>query len=164
MARPILTLKKHHSEQATQSQAKEMHRYPNNQAVIPINALKVTLPLSPEVIPRDILPPEGKTGKVGWRIEIENTNSSKAKPMIIHAFFSAKNYRRAIRTIDKHLNIGESVIVLLQGRLTGNRNIENAGLSVQVRKTKQEDMQEQDNVVHVQNMSATIDNSHQHNL
>lgn len=103
-------------------------------ATVPMKSLKVTLPLKPEQIPKDILPKEGAPGaakaRVTWNIELEND-----PPLVVQVSFPVKNYRKILKTIDE--TQGE-VVILLQGRLLGNGIIDGAGLTVQVRKPKEE--------------------------
>ncbi len=89
--------------------------------------MKVTLPLRPEQLSRDLLPPEG-----GPNVEIELTIDVDAgagkPPLSIRALVNSRNYRRAVKAIDEH---GGNATVLIQGRLTGNGELLDAGIAVQ---------------------------------
>ncbi len=101
---------------------------------IEVQSLKITLPLKPEQIPRDILPPEGTPGaakmKVYWDIVLVENGK---KDQICRAGFSVKNYRKCLKTLDEHLSKGSDCLVLLQGKLMNGLTIQEAGLSVQVK-------------------------------
>ncbi len=101
---------------------------------IEVQSLKVTLPLKPEQIPRDILPPAGTPGaakmKVYWDIVLVGDGK---KEQIYRVGFSVKNYNKCLRTLDKHLSEGSNCIILLQGKLANDFTIQEAGLNVQVK-------------------------------
>ncbi len=98
-----------------------------HRAVVSITQLKVSQPIRPDQLPRDVLPPEGKTN-----VEIELVfalSSAAGKPVLpIRARFSSRNYRRALKAIDEH---GEDATILLQGLLTGGGELLAAGIAVQ---------------------------------
>lgn len=96
---------------------------------IPVPSVKVTLPLRPEQFPRDVLPPEG-AASVPIEVVIEVAADAGKRPLSIRATFSSRNYRRAVKAIDDH---GGSATVLIQGRLTGNGELLDAGIAVQPR-------------------------------
>jgi len=89
--------------------------------------VKVTLPLRPDQLPRDVLPREG-----GPNVEIELTIEVEGgqRPLLITAVFNSRNYRRAVKAIDEH---GGSATVLIQGRLTGAGELLDAGIAVQAK-------------------------------
>jgi len=101
---------------------------------IEVQSLKITLPLKPEQIPRDILPPKGTPGaakmKVYWDIVLVEKGK---KEQICRVGFSVKNYRKCLKTLDEHLSEGSECLVLLQGKLMNGLTIQEAGLSVQVK-------------------------------
>jgi len=105
-----------------------------NIARIEMQSLKITLPLKPEQVPRDILPAEGTPGaakmKVYWDIVLVGNGK---KEQIYRVGFSGKNYRKCLRTLDKYQAEGSDCIILLQGKLVNGFAIEEAGLSVQVK-------------------------------
>ncbi|HFC29514.1 MAG TPA: hypothetical protein ENJ44_00555 [Oceanospirillales bacterium] len=106
---------------------------------IEVQSLKVTLPLKPEQIPRDILPPAGIPGaakmKVYWDIVLVGNGQ---KEQIYRVGFSVKNYRKCLKNIDKYQYEGSDCIVLLTGNIVNGFAIENAGLAVQVKIPKAE--------------------------
>jgi len=105
-----------------------------NIARIEMHSLKITLPLKPEQVPRDILPVEGTPGaakmKVYWDIVLVG---NERKEQVYRVGFSGKNYRKCLRTIDKYQAEGSDCIILLQGKLVNGFAIEDARLSVQVK-------------------------------
>ncbi len=109
----------------------------NQKARIEVSSLKVTLPLKPEVVRRDILPsgPGSAKMKVDWEIAL--TASSGQKEPVYRVAFSVKNYRKALKTIDQCEAEGQECVALLQGKLKSGFSIEEAGLSVQVKTPKE---------------------------
>ncbi len=109
----------------------------SDKGTISIKSLKVTLPLKPEQIPRDVLPSEGAAGsakaRVIWTLELEGN-----PPLVVQVSFSVKSYRKVLKTIDE--NEGEDMVILMQGRLLGDNTIDGAGLSVQVKQPKGDDV------------------------
>lgn len=101
-------------------------------ARVDVPGFKVTLPLKPEQVPREILPPLGAPGskklKVFWDVALPGD-----KEQVYRVAFGVKNYRRAISAIDEYVAEGRDCVILLQGRLVGDFLIEDAGLAVQVR-------------------------------
>gem|GEM_PF-4325626 len=100
---------------------------PPRRATIRVPSVKVTLPLRPDQLPRDVLPREG-----GPNVEIELTIEVEGgqRPLLITAVFNSRNYRRAVKAIDEH---GGSATVLIQGRLTGAGELLDAGIAVQAK-------------------------------
>jgi hypothetical protein len=122
--RPILSLNKN-------EQPSDKRKLAQNEVLIEINKLKVTLPLKPEQLPESVLPPEGKGGNVTLTLQINDDN----KPMMLSATLNAKNYRKILKTIKEKESEGE-VFVLLTGSLNAKRIIEGAGMSVTVKPIK----------------------------
>ncbi len=91
--------------------------------------MKVTLPLHPEQLPREVLPREG-----GPNVTIELTMEVEAgagkPPLSVRATFSSRNYRRAVKAIDE---LAASATVLIQGRLTGYFELLDAGIAARGR-------------------------------
>ncbi|GEM_PF-6038550 len=96
-------------------------------AVIPVPYVKVTLPLRPEQLPRDVLPREGAPA-VPIELVIEVAAEGGKRPLTMRAEVNSRNYRRAVKAIDE---FSGNATVLIQGRLTGNYELLDAGLSVQ---------------------------------
>ncbi len=96
-------------------------------ATLRVPAVKVTLPLRPDQLPRDVVPREG-----GPNVEIELTIEVEGgqRPLSITAVFNSRNYRRAVKAIDEH---GGNAMVLIQGRLTGTGELLDAGIAVQAK-------------------------------
>jgi hypothetical protein len=81
--------------------------------------------MSPERLPRDVLPPEGEAGEVEWTLQLE----SGAPP--IKAMFNARNYRRMLKEVDAN---PAGLMLSLQGYLTGGPDglfLEKAGFRVE---------------------------------
>ncbi len=89
--------------------------------------VEVTLPLRPEQLPRDVLPPEG-AAVVPIEVVIEVDAGAGRPPLSIRAVVNSRNYRRAVKVIDEH---GGNATVLIQGRLTGNGELRDTGIAVQ---------------------------------
>ncbi len=102
---------------------------PPHRAQIRVPSVKVTLPLRPEQLPLEVLPREG-----GPNVTIELTIEVEAgvgkPPLSLRASFSSRNYRRAVKAIDE---LGGNATVLIQGRMTGNGELLDAGIAVQAR-------------------------------
>lgn len=105
-------------------------------AKVEITSLKITLPLTPEMVPRDILPPPGTPGgakmKVFWDIVL--TTGDKTETYKVG--FAVKNYHKVLDTMAKCEADEKEYLVLLQGKLMAGGIIESAGLSVQVKTPK----------------------------
>jgi hypothetical protein len=97
-------------------------------AIVPLRSFKLSWVMSPERVPRDVLPPEGEPGEVEWQLQLEGG----AAP--IAASFNARNYRRMVKELDDgHGN----VMLTLQGYLTGGPTglvLERAGFRVERRR------------------------------
>jgi hypothetical protein len=78
-------------------------------ATIKVIGLKVVVPLSAELLPRDLVPPEGPPGEPTLEVELEGT-SLKAR-----ARLNGKNYRKMLKQIDEQG--AANVAVVLQGTL-----------------------------------------------
>jgi hypothetical protein len=102
---------------------------------IEVQSLKITLPLKPDQVPRNILPQEGAPGtakmKVFWDLVLAGQEEQ-----VYHVGFSVKNYRKCLKTLEQHEAAGNECIVLLQGKLVNGEAVESAGLSVQVKTPK----------------------------
>ncbi len=86
--------------------------------------------MTPERLPRDVLPPEGEPGEVEFTLQLENG----APP--IKATFNARNYRRMLKEVDADPH---GVMLSLQGYLTGGPNglfLEKAGFRVERRMSR----------------------------
>lgn len=79
-----------------------------SKATVAVRAIKVTVPLQPEDLPREGVPMDGPIGDVEWSIALEGGALQLA------ARFNGKNYRRMLKTIDAN---GANVSVVLQGTL-----------------------------------------------
>jgi hypothetical protein len=82
-------------------------------AVVPLRSFKMSWVMTPERLPRDVLPPEGEPGEVEFTLQLENG----APP--IKATFNARNYRRMLKEVDADPH---GVMLSLQGYLTGGPN------------------------------------------
>jgi hypothetical protein len=80
----------------------------NNSATIRVPGLKVTVPLAPDVLPRDLVPPDGPPGEPTLDLVLEGGLTARAK-------INGRNYRRMVKQIAE-LGAG-SVSVVLQGVL-----------------------------------------------
>ncbi len=109
---------------------------PNNQSArIEVQSLKITLPLKPEQVPRDILPEVGTPGTAKMKVFWDVVLVGQAEE-VYRVGFSVKNYRKCLNTLVQHEADGNECIVLLQGKLVSGGVIEDGGLSVQVKKVK----------------------------
>src|SRR3954452_22085056 len=79
------------------------------QATIRVQGLKVTLPLSPDALPRDLVPPDGPAGEPVLEVVLEGTT------LTVVARLNGKNFRRMLKAIDEQ-GAGK-VAVVLQGVL-----------------------------------------------
>jgi len=110
---------------------------PNNQSArIEIQSLKITLPLKPEQVPRDILPSEGTPGAAKMKLFWDIVLVGEGEEEVFRVGFSVKNYRKCLKTLEGHEAEGNECIVLLQGKLVNGGVIEGAGLSVQLKVPK----------------------------
>ncbi|MBI5549410.1 MAG: hypothetical protein HY901_36450 [Deltaproteobacteria bacterium] len=99
-------------------------------AVVPLRSFKLSWAMSPERVPREVLPPEGEPGEVEWQLQLEGS----APP--IRVVFNARNYRRMIRELDENKG---NVMLTLQGYLTGGPEglfLDRAGFRVERRMSK----------------------------
>ncbi len=100
---------------------------PPRRGRISVPSVKVTLPLRPDQLPRDVLPREGAPA-VSIELTIEVEAGDGNRPLAVRATFSSRNYRRAVKAIDELVG---NATALIQGRLTGNGELLDAGISVQ---------------------------------
>lgn len=94
-------------------------------AVVPLRSFKMSWVMSPDRLPRDVLPPEGEPGEVEWTLQLDNG----APP--VKATFNARNYRRMLKEVDANPS---GVMLALQGYLTGGPEglyLEKAGFRVE---------------------------------
>jgi len=94
-------------------------------AVVPLRSFKMSWAISPERLPRDVLPPEGEPGEVEWTLQLDNG----APP--IKATFNARNYRRMLKEVDASTS---GVMIALQGYLAAGPDglfLEKAGFRVE---------------------------------
>jgi hypothetical protein len=101
-------------------------------AQIKINSLKATLPLKPESLPANLVPPEGPPGEPLLELHLEGGT-------IISARVNGKNYRKMMKTVSEHAP--DQVVIILQGNLRsgskpGTLQLESAGFSVQIKTPK----------------------------
>jgi hypothetical protein len=99
-------------------------------ATVDLRSFKVSWVMSPERVPRDVLPPEGEPGEVEWLLQLEES----APP--IYANFNARNYRHVVKELDA--NPG-GLMLTLQGQLTGRGGklvLEKAGFRVERRMSR----------------------------
>jgi hypothetical protein len=91
---------------------------------IPVQFLKVSIPLRPDQIPRGIVPDDGPIKEFDLVLQLEGWPT----PLPVRA--NAKNYRRLIKSLDA---AGPDVVVLLAGKLTvasDKLEVTEAGLSL----------------------------------
>ncbi len=78
-------------------------------ATIRVPGLKVTVPLKPDQLPRDLVPPEpAPVGEPVLELALENGLTARAR-------INGKNYRRMLKQIAEQG--AENVVVILQGTL-----------------------------------------------
>lgn len=77
-------------------------------ASVTVRAIKITVPLQPESLPREGVPMDGPIGDVEWEIALEGG------ALQLGARFNGKNYRRMLKTIDAN---GGNASVILQGTI-----------------------------------------------
>jgi hypothetical protein len=104
----------------------------SQKAQIKISSLKVTLPLKPDQLPTDLVPPDGPPGEPILELHLDPGT-------IIVARVNGKNYRRMLKTVSEHSP--DQVVIILQGNLkpgikSGTLQLESAGFSVQVKTPK----------------------------
>jgi hypothetical protein len=94
-------------------------------ATIRLRGLKVATPVAAELVPRDLVPPDGPAGNPTVTLELEGFGP------ICTATFNGKSYRRMLKALAEHGPQG--VTVLLQGTLKpgpgGLPVLEGAGIS-----------------------------------
>jgi hypothetical protein len=100
-------------------------------ATIRVPSLKVTVPLSAEALPRDLVPMDGPAGEPTLDLVLEGG------PLTARAKLNGKNYRKMIKQIGEQG--AENVSVVLQGTLRppaaggGPYVLEGAGFQVNVK-------------------------------
>jgi hypothetical protein len=78
-------------------------------ATIKVLGLKVVVPLSAELLPRDLVPAEGPPGEPTLEVELEGT------ALVARARINGRNYRKVLKQIDDQG--AANVAVVLQGTL-----------------------------------------------
>jgi hypothetical protein len=100
-------------------------------ATIRVAGWKVTVPLSAEALPRDLVPPDGPAGEPTLDLVLEGT------PLTARAKLNGKNYRKLLKQVAEQ-GAG-NVSVVLQGLLRppaapgGPYVLEGAGFQVNVK-------------------------------
>ena len=100
-------------------------------ATIRVPGLKVTVPLSAEALPRDLVPSEGPPGEPTLELALEGT------PFVARARLNGRNYRRLLKQVDDQG--AASVAVVFQGVLRppatpgGPYELEGAGFQVNLK-------------------------------
>jgi hypothetical protein len=100
-------------------------------ATIRVPGLKVTLPLSVDALPRDLVPPDGPAGEPFLEVALEGSNLTAL------AKLNGKNYRKMLKTIEAE-GAGH-VVIVLQGVLRPSADpggpyvLEGAGFQVNVK-------------------------------
>jgi hypothetical protein len=77
-------------------------------AAVRLASLKVTVPLKPEQLPRDLVPPDGPPGEPLLDLVLEGG-------LTVRARLNGRNYRRMLKQVDD--SGAENVAVILQGTL-----------------------------------------------
>ena len=94
-------------------------------ATIRLKGLKVATPIAAELVPRDLVPPDGPAGNPTVTLELEGIGP------ICTATLNGKSYRRMLKTLAE--KGPEGVTILLQGTLRpgpgGLPVLEGAGIS-----------------------------------
>src|SRR3954453_20144538 len=78
-------------------------------ATIQVSALKVTVPLAADTLPRDLVPTDGPAGEPTIDLVLEGSS------LAARAKLNGKNYRKMLKQIDEHG--AANVAVVLQGLL-----------------------------------------------
>jgi hypothetical protein len=78
-------------------------------ATIPVPGLKVAVPLAADLLPRDLVPPDGPAGEPVLELVLEGGS------LTARAKLNGKNYRKMLKQIAEHG--AENVAVVLQGVL-----------------------------------------------
>lgn len=78
-------------------------------ATIPVPSLKVTVPLRPEALPRDLVPADGPPGEPTLDLVLDGG------ALTLRATLNGRNYRRLLKQIDEAG--AANVAVVLQGAL-----------------------------------------------
>ncbi|MBV8611448.1 MAG: hypothetical protein JO034_28895 [Singulisphaera sp.] len=94
-------------------------------ATIRLKGLKVMQPIPAELVPRDLVPPDGPAGNPAITLELEGVGP------VCTAVFNGKSYRRMLKALTERGP--EGVTILLQGTLkpgpSGLPVLEGAGIS-----------------------------------
>jgi hypothetical protein len=108
---------------------------PPPRGVINVSSVKITLPLAPDQVPRDLLPPApAPAGPVELLVMLKSPTPDKpATPLL--ATLNGKSYRKACATMTE---LGQNCVVLLQGKFNGDGVLLEAGLTVQPKTPKPE--------------------------
>jgi hypothetical protein len=102
-------------------------------AAVRLASLKVTVPLKPEQLPRDLVPPDGPPGEPLLDLVLEGG-------LTVRARLNGRNYRRMLKQVDD--SGAENVAVILQGTLKppaepgGPHVLVDAGFQVNVKTPK----------------------------
>jgi hypothetical protein len=102
-------------------------------AAVRLASLKVTVPLKPEQLPRDLVPPEGPPGEPLLDLVLEGGVTVRAR-------LNGRNYRRMMKQVDEAGAAG--VVIILQGVLKpptepgGPHVLADAGFQVSVKTPK----------------------------
>lgn len=97
-------------------------------ATIRLPGIKVAVPLKPDAIPRDLVPPEGPAGEPVLELVLDGS------ALTIVARLNGKNYRKMLKTIADHG--ADNVVVVLQGIMRdqeGKLYLDGAGFQVNVK-------------------------------
>jgi hypothetical protein len=100
-------------------------------ATIQVPGLKVTVPLAPDALPRDLVPMEGPAGEPTLELVLSGS------PLTARARLNGKNYRKLLKQVAEH-GAG-NVVVVLQGVLRppaapgGPFVLEGAGFQVNIK-------------------------------
>jgi hypothetical protein len=78
-------------------------------ATIPVRGLKVTVPLSADTLPRNLVPMDGPAGEPVIDLALEGST------LTVRARINGKNYRKMLKQIDEHGPA--NVVVVMQGTL-----------------------------------------------
>ncbi len=102
-------------------------------ATIRVPALKVTVPLAADALPRDLVPPEGPAGEPVLDLVLEGGGGA----LTVRAKLNGKNYRKLLKQVAEHG--AANVAIVLQGVLRpppapgGPFVLEGAGFQVNVK-------------------------------
>ncbi|EIJ41102.1 activator of osmoprotectant transporter ProP [Beggiatoa alba B18LD] len=104
-------------------------------AVIPVRAVKVTLPILSSKLPKSLRQPSRKP-EIDWQIELANP---RGKPFSISTQITQKSQQRMLKTIQHYEQENKEAWVLLQAVLSSEQKLKNPQLLVVEKKEKEQE-------------------------